>query len=77
MKRLDRLRQLQLTMEPLPPATRRANLWLFLALIVFAIALAITVFLWMRGVVKANGGIVDPQKNASLFALPTAAPCLT
>ena len=77
-------------MDPLPPATRRANFWLFVALIVFAVALAVVVFLWMQGVVRANGGIADPQgKKASLyipsrepaartdFVLPSAAPCFT
>ena len=76
-------------MEPLPPSTRRANFWLFVVLILFAIALAIVVFVWMHGVVKANGGIADPQHHTSLsvpdrepafrtgFVLPNAAPCLT
>ncbi len=50
-------------MNPLPPATRRANRWLFIALVIFAVALAVVCFVWMRGVVKANGGIVDPQRS--------------
>ncbi len=74
---------------PVPPATRRANFLLFAALIVFAIALAVVVFLWMQGVVRANGGIADPQHGTSLyipsrgptartdFVLPSAAPCFT
>lgn len=77
-------------MNPLPPSTRRANRWLFAALILFAVALSIVVFLWMQRVVRANGGIADPQrKRTSLFipnrgpavladfVLPIAAPCLT
>ena len=76
-------------MEPLPPSTRRANFWLFVTLVVFAIALAIVVFVWMRGVVRANGGIADPQRKTTLFVpgrelalraafvLPTAALCFT
>ncbi len=74
-------------MNPLPPATRRANRWLFAALIVFALALAVACFLWMRGVVRANGGIVDPQPRRTSFqreplppadfVLRTAPPCLT
>ncbi len=76
-------------MDPLSPATRRANFWLFIALIVFAVAFTIAIFLWMRGVVRTNGGIVDPQRKTSLlvpgrkpasvadFVLPTTAPCFT
>lgn len=74
-------------MNTLPPATRRANRWLFVALIVFAIALAVACFLWMRVVVRSNGGIVDPQPRTTSFqrlpapradfVLPTALPCLT
>ena len=76
-------------MEPPPLSTRRANFWLFVGLIVFAIALAIIVFVWMRGVVRANGGIADPQRRTSLsvpgrepafevaFALPNASPYFT
>ena len=77
-------------MDPLPPSTRRANFWLFAALVVFAVVFAVLIFVWMRGVVRANGGIVDPQpRKTSLyipsrapvsgvdFVLPTAAPCLT
>ncbi len=76
-------------MDSLPPATRRANRWLFAALVVFAVALAVVCFLWMRGVVRNNGGIVDPQPRATSFfqqrdqanqadfVLLTAPPCLT
>ena len=72
-----------------PAATRRANFWLLIALVVFAVAFTIIIFLWMRGVVRANGGIVDPQRRTSLFVpsrqpvpaadfvLPTAVPCFT
>lgn len=54
-------------MNPLPPATRNANRWLLAALVIFAIALAVTCFLWMRVVVRNNGGIVDPQPRATSF----------
>ena len=79
-------------LEPMvvSPATRRANFWLFIALVVFAIAFTIVIFLWMRGVVKANGGIADPQRRTTslsipsrkpaakfVFALLTSAPCFT
>lgn len=52
-------------METIPPATRRANRWLFTALIIFAVTLAIVCLLWMRGVVRNNGGIVDPQPRTT------------
>ena len=71
----------------LSPATRRANLWLLAALVIFAVALAVACFLWMRVVVRANGGVVDPQPRSTSyqsplvpradFALPTVTLCLT
>ena len=75
-------------MNPLPPDTRRANRLLLVALMVFAVTLAVVCFLWMRGVVRNDGGIADPQPRktsmfqrmpapAGDFALPTAPPCLT
>ena len=74
-------------MDSLPPVTRRANRLLFAALIVFALALAVACFLWMRVVVRNNGGIVDPQPRTTSFqptpvpqvdfALRTASPYLT
>lgn len=74
-------------MNTVPPATRRANRWLFAALVLFAIALAVVCFLWMRGVVRSNGGVVDPQPRTTSFQrtsapqadfiLPTNPPCLT
>ena len=61
----------------LPPATRRANRWLLLGLILFAVGLCAVVLLWMRASVRAKGGIVDPQfSHAGFRALP-AAPALT
>jgi hypothetical protein len=42
------------------PAIRRANVRLLLCLILFALALALAVFFWMRAKVRANGGRVDP-----------------
>lgn len=69
----------------IPPATRRANRWLFTALVIFAVAFAVACFLWMRVVVRANGGVVDPQPRStsfqsapapqSDFVLPTAFLC--
>jgi hypothetical protein len=44
-----------------PPETRRKNRWLVLGLIVFALALALSVFIWMRATIRANGGVVDPH----------------
>ncbi len=88
----EKMQTAQGDLEPMivSRATRRANLWLFIALVVFAIAFTIVIFLWMRGVVKANGGIADPQRRttsltipsrkptgAAVFALPSLAPCLT
>ena len=43
-----------------PPSTRRANRWLLLALVVFAIGLCVFCLLWMRGNVVENGGRVYP-----------------
>jgi hypothetical protein len=43
------------------PQTRRKNRWLVLGLIVFALALALSVFIWMRATIRANGGVVDPH----------------
>ncbi len=51
----------------IPPKTRRANLWLLVGLIAFALALCATVLLWMRATVRAKGGIVDPQRPAAVF----------
>lgn len=42
------------------PSTRRANFWLFIGLIVFAIALCALVLLWMRSRTHAQGGTVYP-----------------
>ena len=63
-------------MDPLPPSTRRANRWLFAALIVFAIALTIVVFLWMQRVVRANGGIADPQRKPTSLYIPNRKPAV-
>ena len=41
-------------------STRRANLWLFVGLVVFAIALCALVLLWMRSRTRAMGGAVYP-----------------
>ena len=56
-----------------PPATRRANRWLLLGLILFAVGLCAVVLWWMRVTVRARGGIVDPQfSHTSAPALPAA-----
>ena len=41
-------------------ATRRANLWLFLGLVVFAVALCALILFWMRSRTHAMGGTVYP-----------------
>ena len=41
-------------------STRRANFWLFVGLVVFAIALCALVLLWMRYRTRAMGGTVYP-----------------
>ncbi len=62
-------------MSPLPPSTRRANRWLFAALVIFSIALTVLIFLWMQRVVRANGGIADPQRRTSLRIPAVDLPC--
>ena len=42
------------------PATRRANLWLFIALVVFALGFCAAIFLWMRHRTSKTGGRVYP-----------------
>ena len=75
-------------MDTISPTTRRANRLMLGALMVFAVTLAVVCFLWMRGVVRNDGGIADPQPRktsmfqrvpapAGDFALPTAPLCLT
>ena len=41
-------------------ATRRANRWLFVALVLFCIGLCALCLLWMRAKTKADGGKVYP-----------------
>ena len=48
------------------PETRRKNRWLVLGLIVFALALALSVLIWMRATIRANGGVVDPHYSMLL-----------
>ena len=42
------------------PTTKRANRWLLLALVIFAIGLCAFCLVWMRGRVAADGGRVYP-----------------
>ncbi len=41
-------------------STRRANFWIFVGLVVFAIALCALVLVWMRHRTHAMGGTVYP-----------------
>ena len=50
------------------PATRRANRWLFAALILFCIGLCAVCLLWMRAKTKADGGKVYPPP--AVFSQP-------
>lgn len=45
------------------PEVRRANWLLLIALVIFSIALCVTVFLWMRGVTQKRGGRVYPPTS--------------
>lgn len=54
----------------IPVKTRWANAFLFLGLTVFAVALALTVYYWMRARVRANGGRVDPVGWMQLETAP-------
>ena len=56
-----------------PPNTRRANRWLLIGLIVFAIGLCAACLLWMRQKVAADGGRVYPPAAAS--PSPTQSSC--
>ena len=47
------------------PATRRANRWLFIALVIFALGLCASCLLWMRRNVLENGGRVYPPPAAA------------
>ena len=43
------------------PATRRANRWLFIALVIFAIGFCAAILLWMRyRTVKVGGKVYPP-----------------
>jgi hypothetical protein len=55
-------------MMTIPPQTRRANRWLLLGLVVFAVSLCALVLWWMRVTVRAKGGIVDPQARHTMHA---------
>ena len=48
-----------------PTSTRRANRWLLLALVIFAIGLCAACLLWMRQKVAADGGRVYPPVAVS------------
>lgn len=42
------------------PATRRANFWVFIGLVIFALALCAVILMWMRARTHAMGGKVYP-----------------
>jgi flagellar biosynthesis/type III secretory pathway M-ring protein FliF/YscJ len=50
------------------PEIRRKNRWLLLALVLFAVGLAVAVYLWMRVKIRENGGVVDPTYSMRLPA---------
>ncbi len=52
------------------PATRRANLLVFIGLVVFAIALCVLILLWMRARTHAMGGTVYPPTTLQSFRQP-------
>ena len=51
-------------------ATRRANFWLFVGLVAFAILLCVLVFSWMRVRTHAEGGKVYPPVTLYQFCYP-------
>ena len=51
------------------PTTRRANFWLFVGLVLFAVALCVLVLMWMRTRTHAQGGKVFPP--VSVFLHPS------
>ncbi len=57
-----------------PLQTRRANLWMFTGLVIFALILCVVILLWMRATVRAKGGIVDPQRPHAVFYQGPTAP---
>ena len=57
------------------PATRRANFWLFVGLVVFAIALCALVLLWMRTRTHEQGGKVYPPTGLLLARQPLKFAC--
>ena len=56
-------------MSTIPPETMRANRWLLVGLVAFAIALTVVILVWMRFKIRANGGIVDPQTPPAAMIL--------
>lgn len=57
------------------PATRRANFWLFLLLILFAIGLCLMCLFWMRHRTLQDGGTVyppPPPSPATSFRAPVS-----
>ncbi len=64
------------------PATRRANRWLLIALVIFAFGLCAVCLLWMRYRIQRDGGVVYPPPKTTLvaparFIRPLAAPSLS
>lgn len=55
------------------PATRRANFWLLIALVGFAVGFCLLILVWMRFRTEKKGGRVYPPPAASVhFADPAA-----
>lgn len=42
------------------PATRRANFWLMIALVIFAVGFCVLILVWMRFRTEKKGGRVYP-----------------
>lgn len=54
------------------PATRRANRWLFIALVIFAIGFCAAILLWMRyRTVKVGGKVYPPTAAVWSSARPS------
>ena len=62
------------------PATRRANFWLMIALVIFAFGFCLSILLWMRYRTQKKGGrvypppavwVLPPVKTISVACHPT------
>ena len=53
------------------PATRRANRWLFIALVIFALGFCAAILLWMRyRTAKVGGKVYPPAAMVSPVGTP-------